>query len=262
MAQALEDKGRIDQGSEMDRVRQVATIVAGVVLIFLSILNFAYRDSLMSWQPTPAGASWIMPFAFLSGAILILGGFGLLVPRWRAKAAMLASGWIGLWALLLHLPHVATAHNTAALLGLGEASANALGLATLTGCFDGDRRALALRLGFGLCLVVFGVSHFVYADFTAQMVPAWLPQRLAIAYLTGTIHALTGLCLLAGLRGRIAATIEAAMMSSFVLLLHIPGVAAAPHDRLQLTMLGMASLLTCGAWLVASWPRLERSTTD
>ena len=46
------------------------------------------------------------------------------------------------------------------------------------------------------------------------------------------------------------------MMSSFVLLLHIPGVAAAPHDRLQLTMLGMATLLTCAAWLVATWPAL------
>ncbi|HMI18739.1 MAG TPA: DoxX family membrane protein [Sphingomonas sp.] len=245
----------------MDKVRQAATIVAGIVLVFLGILNLVYRDSLMTWQPTPAGASWTVPFAFLSGIILILGGLGLFLPQWRTKAAMLASGWIGLWALLLHLPHVVIAHDTGALLGLGEASANALGLATLTGCFDSDRRALALRLGFGLCLVIFGVSHFVYADFTAQMVPAWLPQRLGIAYLTGTIHALTGLCLLAGLRVRIAATIEALMMSSFVLLLHIPGVAAAPQDRLQLTMLGMASLLTCGAWLVASWPRLERSTT-
>jgi uncharacterized membrane protein len=246
----------------MDKVRQAATIVASIVLVFLGVLNLAFRDSLMTWQPTPAGASWTVPFAILSGFILILSGLGLFLPQWRARAAMLASGWVGLWALLLHLPHVITARDTASLLGLGEASANALGLATLTGCFDSARRALALRLGFGLCLVIFGVSHFVYADFTAQMVPAWLPQRLGIAYLTGTIHVLTGLCLLTGSRVRIAATIEAAMMSSFVLLLHIPGVAAAPRDRLQLTMLGMAGLLTCGAWLVASWPRLERSTAD
>lgn len=246
----------------MDKVRQIATIVAGVVLVFLGILNIVYRDSLMSWQPTPAGAPWIIPFAFLSGAILLLGGLGLFLPQWRAKAAILASGWVGLWALLLHLPHVVMGHDMGSLLGLGEASANALGLATLTGCFDGDRRALGLRLGFGLCLVIFGASHFVYADFTAQMVPAWLPQRLGLAYLTGSIHALTGACLLAGLRVRVAATIEALMMSSFVLLVHIPGVAHAPHDRLQLTMLGMASLLTCGAWLVASWPRLQRAAVD
>lgn len=240
----------------MDKVRQVATIVAGLILIYLGILNAAYRDSLLTWQPTPDGASWKIPFAYLSALILIVAGIGILLPRWRAKSAMLGAGWVGLWALLLHLPHVVADHNVGALLGLGEASANALGLATLTGCFDAGKRALLLRLAFGLCLIVFGASHFVYADFTAQMVPAWLPDRLGLAYLTGSIHALTGACLLAGIRVRVAAAIEALMMSSFVLLVHVPGVAAAPPDRLQLTMLGMAGLLATAAWLVASWKSL------
>lgn len=246
----------------MARVQQGATIVAGLVLIYLGILNLVYRDSLLTWQPTPDGAPWKLPFAILSAILLIVSGIGLLLPPWRTRAAMLASGWVGLWALLLHLPHVAVAPNVGSLLGLGEASANALGLATLTGCFVSGRRPLVLRLGFGLCLVIFGVSHFVYADFTAQMVPAWLPDRLGFAYLTGAIHALTGACLLAALRVRVAATIEALMMSSFVLLVHIPGVAQAPHDRMQLTMFGMASLLTLAAWLIASWPPLKRDAVD
>lgn len=241
----------------MDKVRQVATVVAGLLLIYLGILNAVYRDSLLTWQPTPDGASWKVPFAFLSALILIVAGIGVLLPQWRSKGAMLGAGWVGLWALLLHLPHVVADHNVGALLGLGEASANALGLATLTGCFDTGRRALLLRLAFGLCLVIFGASHFVYAGFTAQMVPAWLPDRLGLAYLTGAIHALTGVCLLAGLRVRLAATIEALMMSSFVLLVHVPGVAGAPQDRMQLTMLGMAGLLTTAAWLVASWKSLR-----
>jgi len=246
----------------MDKIRQATTMIAGVVLIGLGALNFVYRDSLMTWQPTPDGAAWKVPFAFLSGLLLILSGIGLLLPRWRSQAAMLASGWVGLWAMLLHLPHVVMQFNVGSLLGLAEASANALGLATLTGCVDRDKRALLLRLGFGFCLVIFGVSHFVYADFTAAMVPAWLPQRLGFAYLTGAIHALNGACLLAGIRVRVAATIEALMMSSFVLLVHIPGVAQTLHDRLQLTMLGMASLLTLAAWLVATWKSLGRGALD
>jgi len=241
----------------MDKVRQVATIAAGLLVVYLGILNAAYRDSLLTWQPTPDGASWKMPFAYLSALILIVAGIAILSPQWRARGAMLGAGWIGLWALLLHLPHVAIDHNTAALLGLGEASANALGLATLTGWFNAEKRAMLVRLGFGLCLVVFGASHFVYADFTAQMVPAWLPDRIGLAYLTGSIHALTGACLLAGIRVRLAAVIEALMMSSFVLLVHVPGVAGSPQDRMQLTMLGMAGLLATAAWLVASWKSLQ-----
>jgi len=241
----------------MDKVRQVATIVAGLLLIYLGILNIVWRDSLLTWQPTPEGASWKIPFAYASGVIMIVSGVGVLLPQWRTKGAMLGAAWIGLWALLLHLPRFAIAHDTASLLGVGEASGNALGIATLAGRFDTNQRAKLLRIAFGLCLVIFALAHFVYADFTAQMVPAWLPQRLGLAYLTGAIHALTGACLLAGIRVRLAATIEAMMMSSFVLLVHIPGVAAAPHDRMQLTMLGMASLLTTAAWLVASWRSLQ-----
>lgn len=246
----------------MGRARQAAAIIVAIVLIGLGLLNFVYRDSLMTWQPVPEGVSWRVPFAYLSGALLIVGGAGILVPGWRTRGATVAAIWLALGAVGLHLPAIFEAPSVAPLLGFAEAAACALGLATLTGRLDLGRGPLALRIGFGLCLIVFGVSHFVYAGFTAAMVPAWLPQRLAIAYLTGAVHAVTGLCLLVGFRVRIAALVEAAMMSSFVLLLHIPGVAAAPHDRLQLTMFGMASLLTCAAWLVATWPTPSTSKTS
>ncbi|HWI87214.1 MAG TPA: hypothetical protein VNT42_12955 [Sphingomonas sp.] len=241
----------------MEKLRPMAAVAAALVLMALGVLNIVYRDSLMTWQPVPEGVSWKAAFAYLSGAILIVSGIGILVPGQRARGAALGAGWIGLWTLALHLPHLLVARDVGALLGVAEASFCALGLAALTGWFDSPPRAAAHRVLFGLCMLVFGLSHFVYADFTAQMVPAWLPQRLGIAYLTGAIHALTGICLLIGVRVRAAATIEALMMSSFVLLLHIPGVAAAPHDRLQLTMLGMAALLSCSAWLVATWPALR-----
>jgi len=35
-------------------------------------------------------------------------------------------------------------------------------------------------------------------------------------------------------------------------------VVHAPQDRMQLTMLGMATLLTSAIWLVASWGVLRR----
>lgn len=200
---------------------------------------------------------WKLPFAYLSALILFVAGIGILLPHWQIKGARLAAIWVGLWALLLHLPHVVTDRNVGALLGLAEAVVSALGLATLASCVDLPRRTVLLRSAVGLCLVIFGASHFAYADITASMVPAWLPDRLGLAYLIGAIHVLDGACLLAGIRVRLAMTIEALMMSSFVLLVHMSGVAAAPHDRLQLTMFGMAGLLTTAAWLVANWKGLR-----
>ena len=42
------------------------------------------------------------------------------------------------------------------------------------------RLTFSTRIVFGLALLVFGLSHFVYLAFTAQMVPAWLPWLLAL----------------------------------------------------------------------------------
>jgi uncharacterized membrane protein YphA (DoxX/SURF4 family) len=98
---------------------------------------------------------------------------------------------------------------------------------------------------------VFGLSHFVYAQGTADMVPAWLPDRLGIAYLAGAGHFAAGVAILSGVLPRLAATLEAGMISSFVLLLHLPGAVSAPGNRLEWTMLFVASALAGAAWSVA-----------
>jgi len=83
------------------------------------------------------------------------------------------------------------------------------------------------------------------------MVPAWLPAHLALAHLTGAGHIAAGVGILFGILPGLAATLEALMISAFILLLHIPGVIAAPGSRLQWTMLFVASTLAGAAWAVA-----------
>jgi len=239
------------------RVMAPAAVAAcAIALALLGILNLAYGDFLLQWQPAPKHAAWRTPVAYLSGLLLLGSGIGLLIPSRRQVAALVASVWIGLWVVLLHLPAtIAARGNVAVLLGLAECGAMALGICTLALKGSSQRSSRIVSSLFGVCLIVFGLSHFVYADFTATMVPAWLPAPLAIAYLTGAIHALAGACLVIGFLTRLAATVEALMMSSFVVLLHIPHVIADPHNRLELTMLGVALLLTSAAWLIATQPR-------
>ena len=115
---------------------------------------------------------------------------------------------------------------------------------------------IARRL-FGVACIVFGLSHFVYADFTADMIPHWLPLRPGLAYATGAGHLAAGLAILFDIRPRLAATLEALMMSSFVLLVHVPSLLQmpppgwAPTLRVQLTALFWASALAGSAWIVA-----------
>jgi uncharacterized membrane protein len=220
-------------------------------MIAMGLLTLVFGDTLLQWQPLPAGITGRLVIVYLSALLLIVTGSALVAKAARPIAANVAGGWFLLWAIALHLPLVWAAHGSVASLnGTAENLAMAAGLATLAS--NDDRWTKLLRRGFGLCCIVFGTAHYVYADFTAGMIPAWLPHHLVLAYLTGTIHIVTGLCLLIDRAAALAATVEALMMCSFVLLLHLPRVAAAPGNRLELTMLTMAVMLASSAWLVAA----------
>jgi uncharacterized membrane protein YphA (DoxX/SURF4 family) len=107
------------------------------------------------------------------------------------------------------------------------------------------------RFAFGACLPVFGLSHFAYAQFTADMIPAFIPAHLFFAYLCGAGHVAAGVAILANVLTRVAAIAFAAMVSGFVLLLHIPRVIADPGNRTEWTMLVIAMTISAAAWCVA-----------
>jgi uncharacterized membrane protein YphA (DoxX/SURF4 family) len=185
----------------------------------------------------------------VSAVILIVGG---LLTLWRGGgwARLVLPAFYALWVLALHLPNFARDPNVGSLLGVAESLSLAAAGVALAPASRPDWMRRTARLLYGLCAIEFGLSHLVYADFTSSMVPAWLPARLFWAYFTGCAHIAAGVAIGSGVLSRLAATMLAVMMASFVLLVHIPGVAAAPNDRLQWTMLAMALTLAGGAWLV------------
>jgi uncharacterized membrane protein len=221
----------------------------------LGALSLIYQDYTLQWEPVPASWPHHAALGAASGLILLASGIMMAMSRTRALGAGIAGAFIGLWVLGLHLPRAfAKPGDLTVWLAVAESSAMALGAflarrEIVAG--PGRLTDLELRL-FGVCCLVFGASHFVYAKFTASMVPGWLPMRLQIAYVTGAIHALVGLALLAGVRRRWAAAIEALMMTSFVVLVHLPRVAAKPGDRTELTLLFVAVTLSSAAWIVAA----------
>lgn len=235
-------------------VDHVARIGMAAALAVLGLLNFCWRDTLLQWQPLPVGSALRFPVAMLSGALLMTAGC-LLIRRERARlGAIIAASWILIWTLTLQLPAAFQGARSAAVgaLGIAETLAIALGLAPLIRPLAGK---LWWRIAFGTCLITFGLSHFVFAQFTAAMVPGWIPAPLFVAYLTGAIHAATGMATIAAFAIPRAAALEAAMMTAFVLLLHVPRVLHSPTDRIEQTMLAIAFTLAAATWLVAMTAR-------
>jgi uncharacterized membrane protein len=90
---------------------------------------------------------------------------------------------------------------------------------------------IALGL-MGVCLLMFGLAHFLYLDFTASMVPARLPGgRKLWAAVTGVGHLAAGIAFLTGVKARPAAIALTSMFAVFGALVHLPALLADPHTQ-------------------------------
>ena len=107
------------------------------------------------------------------------------------------------------------------------------------------------RILFAAPLVVFGVQHFLYARFIATLVPAWIPGRLFWAYFVGVAFVCAAISIASSKAARLSAILLGLMFFLWVLILHLPRVAAAPHNGNEWTSLFVALAMSGGALLIA-----------
>jgi len=227
------------------------TYTAGAAII--AVVGLTCGDFALQWQPVPADFPARSALAYVSNMVLLVLAGAALLPRIATPATFALAAFYTLWAIVLHTPRIIAAPgNVSMWLGLAETSALACGgwLAWLNRSVSSQRWIRVAQLVFGACLLVFGLSHFVYAGFTATMIPSWLPWPLFWVYLTGCGHVAAGLSLLANIVTRLATALLVAMLASFVLLLHLPRVIADPRSHAEWVMLGVATALTGAAWIV------------
>jgi uncharacterized membrane protein YphA (DoxX/SURF4 family) len=236
---------------------RIGWIGLAVSMLGLGLLGFVSGDFALNWQPVPAWVPGRTLLAYLTAASFLALGAGLLVDRYRYSFAIASAVAFLVWTVLLHGPGV-VANPLSILPWLGfterlEVAVGALMLAATQapGTVFARRAMLAGRIALGVCLPIFGLSHWVYAQFTADMIPAFIPAHLFLAYLTGTGHIAAGVAILTNVFARVAAIAFATMVSSFVLLLHIPRVIADPGNRTEWTMLVIAMTISAAAWCVA-----------
>jgi uncharacterized membrane protein YphA (DoxX/SURF4 family) len=237
-----------------------ALFAAGAIL--LGAVGIWFHEFAMQWQPVPADLGMRTQLAYLAGAVLIIGGALLLVPRLERAGALLLTVFIGLWMLALNLPlAIASASHIGSWNSPAEIGFMTAGpLALFASSIAGNARTSVLRVArilAGASAIVFGFAHFNYIDFTASMVPGWIPFKAFWAGATGAGHLAAGLALVSGISARLAAGCEAAMMGSFVVLLHLPRVIAAPDNHMEWIMLGVSSMLTGAALLVRKYATIE-----
>jgi uncharacterized membrane protein len=238
--------------------------VFAAALIGLGIVAVIYGNSALIWEPIPKALAGRLAIIYLCAFTEIATGIGLLRRQTVILACRVLLPFLLLWAVLLRLPPLFLAPRVMVNWeSFGEIAATSAGgwclFAACAGGWEqrhlkfavGENGVRAARLLLIAALPMIGLSHFVYHDMTASLVPKWLHFPLGWTYLTGAASLAAAAGMLFGIYPRLAVNLEAGMLWIITLLVWVPRVAAMPRDQENWTEFFISCAIATGAWLVA-----------
>ena len=113
-----------------------------------------------------------------------------------------------------------------------------------------EKHIKIIRLLFAVPWLVFGWQHFLYADFVAALVPAFMPIKLFWAYLTGAAMIAAGISFIVHRFASLAAILLGVMLTIFILLIHVPAFLTQPFTVAALTRPLQDVTLACSSFLL------------
>jgi uncharacterized membrane protein len=116
------------------------------------------------------------------------------------------------------------------------------------------------HITFAVPWLIFGLQHLMFADFVGKLVPSYFPNGKFWAYLTGAAMIAAGISFITNIKVRLAATLLGVMLFIFVLLIHIPKLAAGNTAAIDWTRAVQDLFICLSALLLAEiW---AQSKTD
>ncbi|HLJ88701.1 MAG TPA: hypothetical protein VKZ53_17920 [Candidatus Angelobacter sp.] len=249
----------------MDNLTKLGRIFFAIPMIVFGIQYAVYGRFTLGLPPVPPWTPGSPILAYLTGAALAFAGICIAV-RWNAR---LSATFLGLFFLLcvlfLHgqrpgpILREGNARTVAfeplALAALAFILAGALGVERRSSQTWGGATNLLAKLGpylFGFCMIVFGVQHFMYAAFIANIVPSWIPGHIFWVYLTGTGMIVAGLSIALNIFARLSAAGLGLMFLLWFIVLHTPRVIAQLHHGDEWTSAFIALGMCGGCFVIAA----------
>lgn len=233
--------------------------VFGLGIIALALVCLAWGEFDFG-QSVPKDFPGHTVLAYVVAVFMLLAGAAI---EWRRTVTWGAAALVVYFALIVvivmdgrvivaHYSEYGTYSSVAAQLAV---AAGALIIYAANARLDAATASRLTRVGqmtFGICAVLFGGAHFFYMNFTAPLVPKWLPPSQEFwGYATGIFHIAGGLALVTGIQARLAAILLTIMYASFTPLVHVPLVVADSSSHFNWSENALNLILTGIAWVVA-----------
>jgi len=247
----------------LDSIRPSRAAFAAA-LVGIGVLGLIYGNACEIWESIPKSLPGRPLVTCLCSLIALAGGIGLLLRPAVVVSCRVLLALMLLWLVLFKLPPLLRAPQvTVGWESFAETATLSAGAWCLFAARAGgwERRHLGFAVGEGgirvarllliAALPMIGVSHFVYHDLTAGLVPKWLGLPLGWTYLTGAASIAAAAGMLFAVLPRLAVSLEAAMLWIFTLLVWVPQVASRPDAQGNWSEILISAAIASGAWLVA-----------
>ena len=248
----------------MSRFILVGQLFVGVALLVFGIQQIVYLDFVTRVFPVlPAFVPAKPLFAGIFGLFLCVTGAAIL-GRFHARqfALVLAAMILVMFSLFL-LPSLmmnlsngfiwTNSGKALVLAGATLITAQSFQAPKTSSTFNLLEKLLPLGVIFlSGFFILAAVLHFVYADFVAMLVPAWIPYHLFWTYFAAVALIAGAIGMLVPKTSRLAAGLSALMIFLWIILLHIPRALANLHDANETTALFEACAMCGAALLVAA----------
>ncbi len=233
-------------------------ILFAIAMIFFGLQFVIFAAGLTGPVPGPPWTQGSVVTAWLVAVGFLVAGVCLATGALARMVSLLVGVAFVLFGLIKFGPAlVAKLHDPGPWTVLFELLALGGGAFVITANFPhviGEMRMLG-RLGrwlIAISLVVFAVQHFMYAGFVATLIPAWIPGRLFWAYFTGAAFVAAALSFVSGKMIGLAGSLLGVMFLIWVLILHLPRVAATPRSGDEVTSLFIALAMSGVGFALAS----------
>jgi uncharacterized membrane protein len=242
------------------RIGRLFFAIAVLAIGIIHFVNNHFPPGLLPVPDTLDGRGFLV---LLSGAALTVSGIMMLTDKFRYWGAALTAAVLLVYIAILHFPNlvmqVKAPNNWTALFEILSIFAGALIVQGNTLTVTNANRSKALITAgsyiFAVSLFVFGVQHYMYAQFIANLITSWIPGKLFWSYFVMVVFFAVGISIIIRKFVTLSTSLIGLMFILWVLILHLPRVIANNKSEAEWTSLFVALAMSGIAFLIAGLGR-------